>query len=524
MKKKQVKNQKSGKAVQAERRNVFTPVFVCLLMLALPLVISNGYYNTTKTKSTCFYVLACAFVALTVLFYGGSAVFRRQKPHLRKTAIQPSDIAMLFFAGTVVLSAVLSDFQKDVWIGEAARYQGALTVCLYAAVYFCIRFGFRVPRFFVPFAALGFCAVCIFGVLNCFDIDLLGFYAPIAAKYKPLYISTIGNINFYSSYLCLLLPLVLYSFCMAEKRWEKVFYSVSLVVGGAGMMVTGSESFAVGFVAALAVMILFGFDNVQLFKRTLIGIFVLTLTAQVFMLFYNHAPVANVEISLLLSYFVKPYISVPLLAAAVFLYLLAHRFSHLLPKLKCVYVTLLVIGVSGTVLLFVLTNTVGMESLNSVFLIDDKWGTNRGMIWKQCLSLFGDCSLKEKLFGIGPEALQRISDGNAVSAGRTLDQAHNEYLQYLLTVGIFGLIAYLSIPATVIVRVVKTAGREPLMIGLFCSLTAYWTQATVNIAQPFTTPIMFVFVAVLCGSASNTVEKKGYSRKVGDVVINTGEL
>ena len=497
VKKRPVKTKKSGKAEQGNRRNIFTPVFVCALMLTLPLAVSNGYYNITKTKSVCFYVLACAFVAATVLFYGGTALLRKQKPKFNKEAILPLDIAMLCFAGTGVLSALLSEFQKDVWIGEKARYQGAVTICLYAAVYFCLRFRFRPVKAFVPCAAIGFCAVCIFGVLNCFDIDLLGFYAPITVQYKPLYISTIGNINFYSCYLCLLLPLVLYTYCTAEKKWKKVFYLSAVAVGGFGMMVTGSESFVLGFSAGLAAMLFFCFDDAKKMTRLLIGCGVLLVCAQAFVLISRFASVTNVELSLLLSYFIKPYIAAPAAVLLAALYFLAHRLEHLLPLLKRVYTVLLITGVVTVAVLFLLANTVGLPWLNEVFFIDNQWGTNRGMIWKQCLALFKEFSLGEKLFGIGPEALQRISDGNTISAGKTLDQAHNEYLQYLLTGGLCGLLAYLSIPVTVIVCIVRKAKQKPCMIALFCPLVAYWAQAIVNIAQPFTAPIMFVFVALI---------------------------
>ena len=163
------------------------------------------------------------------------------------------------------------------------------------------------------------------------------------------------------------------------------------------------------------------------------------------------------------------------------------------------YITLLIVALISVGIAFALSNTVGLGGLDSYFRITDGWGTNRGLIWKQCLEAYSDFSFSEKLFGIGPESLYHIVEMVDIFEGRSIDQAHNEYLQYLITTGAFGLLSYLSVIASVIFVVIKNLRTNTLAVGVFAALVSYWMQASVNIAQPFTTPIMYLYIAIIGG-------------------------
>ena len=91
---------------------------------------------------------------------------------------------------------------------------------------------------------------------------------------------------------------------------------------------------------------------------------------------------------------------------------------------------------------------------------------------------------------------------------KSLDQAHNEYLQYLMTTGLAGLTAYLGVIATTIYTVAKKLKESTLALALLTGLVAYWMQATVNIAQPFTTPIVYIYIACIAGMANQADRMK----------------
>ncbi len=489
------------------KQAILTTCFLSLLFFGLPLVFTNGFFNITQTKACFFYVIACAFLCL-FLFLSPSKKTEKKTDikAIRRNLFQylnTTDIAILCFAGFVLLAALLSPHQQDVWLGAAARYQGTITILLYTLIYFAASRHLKYTQPILLFAMIGFCIVCLLGVLNCFGIDWIGIHDRLSETQKGAYISTIGNINFYSSYLCLLYPFLLCGFCQAKTVRVQIGCTAALFIGALGMMVTASESFALGMTVAFAVLPLFLLSDTKKLTRFFIGVMLIAIAAQVFISVYHRTPVHYVPISEALTLFTKPACFIIVLTACITGCLIVRFCPSALPKLRIVYIGFLVAAAVTVVVCFIMANTRGAGALDAYFKLTDEWGSKRGEIWKQCLHLYENFSIKEKLFGIGPESLQRISDGSVVFKGKTLDQAHNEYLQYLLTTGVFGLLGYLSVLITVTLTVIKKLKDHILAIGLLAGLIAYWIQATVNIAQPFSTPFMFAYIAMLGGLACN---------------------
>ncbi len=483
-------------------------IYLVLLMFGLPLIITNKYFNITETKSVYFYIISIALIVATAFFSSknkdeGEAVGSL----ISRAELSATDIAMLIFCFAVFISAVFSDYQ-DVWLGVASRYQGFLTVLVYVAVYFIISRNFTVAQSFLLFSVFSFSIVSILGVLNCFDVDIFGFYNGISENYKTLFLSTIGNINFYSSYMCLLLPLVVSGFCLSEGKISRTVYTVALVIGSFGMMVTSSESFVVGFASSLMIMPLFFYSRLHRFKRYLISLIIIVLSSQAYMLFYRLYGKGNIALSKLLSVFVNPYIALMIVALCLMAYLLAAKAPSKIKILKIVYPILLVIFALAIIACFILANTVGIGELDKIFKITTEWGTYRGKIWRFCFSRFKGFGFKDKLIGIGPESLRYITEGVKLFDHQSLDQAHNEYLQYLITTGVFGLSAYLGVIGTTVYTVVRKLKESTLAVALLAGLISYWFQASVNIAQPFTTPIVYVYIACIVGMSRNQKKRK----------------
>ena len=80
--------------------------------------------------------------------------------------------------------------------------------------------------------------------------------------------------------------------------------------------------------------------------------------------------------------------------------------------------------------------------------------------------------------------------------GEKFDSAHNEYLQYLITIGLAGLIAYLSLLITSIVEMIRKSKAAPFMMGIPFALICYGAQAAVNISVPIVAPVMMTLLMV----------------------------
>ncbi|MBO4461526.1 MAG: O-antigen ligase family protein, partial [Lachnospiraceae bacterium] len=105
--------------------------------------------------------------------------------------------------------------------------------------------------------------------------------------------------------------------------------------------------------------------------------------------------------------------------------------------------------------------SIAEDALLHKIVIADHWGSGRAEIWKEAIRLFGEGSLKDKLFGIGFNNISRFNLLAEILNGQTLADAHNVYLDMLLTCGILGAGLYFSTIIAMIVKAAKYAKECP---------------------------------------------------------------
>lgn len=496
--------------------------FLTAVMFGLPLIVTNGFFNITETKYV--YYIVCAVLLIVPSF---SYIFKNLReaketgkiPN-RKEGFTTIDWAVTALGISVLFSALFSSYPADAWLGISARYQGAVTVTVYILVYYLISRNYSLQQNYLFFAVAAFCVVSILGVLNCFDIDILGFYNNLRSDYKTIFVSSIGNINFYSAYFCLLFPLVICGYSLTKKRVSRVVYSFALVIGTFGMMVTASESFAVGFCLSMLIIPLFFFSDRKKILYFLQSVAIITVASQLFSFIYSKAENTNITLSKAITVFLRPEISVTVLILSIVLYVVILLFPDKLKLFEKMYIAFLVLLVLAGAALFALSNTVGLGRLDKYLRLTADWGTYRGTIWRFCLRAYREFGIKDLLFGIGPECLQHLDFESAVFGNKTIDQAHNEYVQYIMTTGIFGILSYIGIIFATALTVIKKLRYSTLAVGLFAGLTAYWIQAAVNLAQPFTTPIMYLYIAAIGGMWIQEKRTYHYNDKKEALALN----
>ena len=112
------------------------------------------------------------------------------------------------------------------------------------------------------------------------------------------------------------------------------------------------------------------------------------------------------------------------------------------------------------------------------------------------MECFEQFPVMKKIFGFGPDTFGIVlldkTKGNIY--GQIFDNAHNEYLHYLITVGITGLMAYLVFISSFVVRVIRKAGKNQYIVAVFFAVLCYSTQAFVNLNLPIATPVMWMFL------------------------------
>ena len=87
------------------------------------------------------------------------------------------------------------------------------------------------------------------------------------------------------------------------------------------------------------------------------------------------------------------------------------------------------------------------------------------------------------------------------------DSAHNEYIEYLTTIGILGTLAYLGVLITGVRQMLKKS-KDRFAIACGFAVLAYGVQAVVNIAIPITTPIYMMLLYVGISIAKESADGK----------------
>ncbi len=178
---------------------------------------------------------------------------------------------------------------------------------------------------------------------------------------------------------------------------------------------------------------------------------------------------------------------------------------------------LIALSVLAVVLMLIDANALGhgerYGSLGNYLVFNDNWGTMRGYIWRKSLELYANFPLMHKLFGYGPDTFgimttQTFMSDMVNTTSQVFDTAHNEYLQYLLTIGPIALAAYLvfligncrKMAQCWIQENKKVSGlagsegmsaRSICVIGCMFAVICYCAQAMVNLNLPITAPVMW---------------------------------
>ena len=162
-----------------------------------------------------------------------------------------------------------------------------------------------------------------------------------------------------------------------------------------------------------------------------------------------------------------------------------------------------------------------LDKYSNYFSIDDCYVSGRGFIWKMGLNyLTKKMPFSQVLLGYGPDGYLMLTNDNykvAISQSPygAIDNIHNEYLNLLLTIGIIGLISYLSLLLSSFKTLfTKKDWREegdfservfPFAAGL--CLLCYVSQAVINIAVPMVLPVIFILSFMGLGEKVRAIGK-----------------
>lgn len=468
-------------------------VYLCLLCVALPLTVHDVYYDITRTKAVVFWLLSGALLL-------GAVIWLCSDKTARASLGQPDAAEGLFFLFvlTHLLSTLLFRPFSVSLLAPDNRYQGIVSFLFYAASFAILR---RYARWdpLVGFALLlGSTVAGGLAVAEVFGADLLGLRAVSPEIELPRFFSTVGNIAFHSALCVLLLPYCAYRAISAPSPRSALPFALCALLFLCCGIAMRTETFVLGALAFFSLLPLFT-REARVLRRVPLLWAAGALAALLFALAMRRWGLYRLsELSALLC---SPVLLLPISFLALGLWLLLRRKEDLfICKLQKVYIILFLVFLAALAVFLILANTLWAErlpgTLGAVAVFSPSWGSDRGAEWISFWQMFRQASPLQKLIGCGSGSLADWDRANRLFADAVTDSAHNEYLHYLLTGGILGLGGYLAV-LVLAIRSVWTKPshlRSALALGVYC----YAVQALVNLAQPFTTPLFFAILALLC--------------------------
>ncbi len=520
---------------------VFTvfPLFVNLTFTeSFPFIsFRNGFALIRHQKYYFFLVItALAVIAEVMLLITKSSNDARKPDPSARTLLNMmsfTDWAVIAFVLTCAISTAFSQYIDMAVTGEInvfnnthGRNNGLILMLFYAAVYFLITRCFRFKEYvFIAMAAVSG-VIYILAVLNGFYIDPLGILESFRVstdsgdqRFYNEFMTTIGNKNMFSSVICVTLPVIVSMFVYTEKFWRKAVYLSVTVLGSMAAVICDSDSVVLGLGAFVMVFTVVYSRNPIKMRKFLLALTVMLSSVKLLLLISiaggeHYKELSAIPYKIMMSSLTNYAIAaLAVITAALYFVTLKtkiNRFHLAVPIALGTLFGLAVLAGIGTIIYFTLIDTTSdLGEKERVLRYSDAWGTHRGFMWNKSLEAYKGFSVFKKLFGTGPETLyytfspyfaelaERFGDGST-------DAAHNEYINYLLNIGIFGLLSYLTFTGSALVSAFRAAKKNPAALVFASAVVAYMAQAVVNIALPIATPLFIVFVS-LCEASRRSI-------------------
>lgn len=124
----------------------------------------------------------------------------------------------------------------------------------------------------------------------------------------------------------------------------------------------------------------------------------------------------------------------------------------------------------------------------------DSYGSGRIFLWKETIKIIP----KYFLIGAGVDNFYYAfgTEPLTTSAGWKFDKAHNEYLQTLITEGIFGLLSYIGLYIIVLKKGIKNSFKNE-KIYFVLPIIGYLVQAFFNISVIEVAPIFYIALGLI---------------------------
>ena len=478
-----------------------TDKYIYLMLIAFPLFTGfDGYLKITQSKYFFLLILTGIWIAATVFFE-----LRNRDTRFR---LYPAHISVLIFLAVSCLSALFSEYGTAVILGTG-RYDGLITIFIYVLIFFGVSMYGQMRTEYVYAVALSATITCIIAVIQLFGKNPFGLfpgdwcYYDAHTKYTSEFLGTIGNTNLLSGFLCLALPASAVTFIISKDYKSTVLF-IPLALGIFIISASHVDGGLVGMLGCAAIAAPLIISSKQRLIRT---IFTLAVVSVSFAFSFAFTPIYRNGLTMVKLVWGKTPLLFLIFAAisAIAGMLLIMNSSKISVSSRKIQLSVLCLIIIAAILVLLFVYFYPHDNRGTIYEFSrilhgdfqDSFGSSRIMIWKKSLQLVPD----HLLFGSGPDTLAARIDmsfsRHVAETGKTLatyvDNAHNEYIGYLVNIGLLGLLAYVSAILFTAISFIKNKDSANIRAASGCALICYWIQGIFGLGLCIVAPIMWLF-------------------------------
>ena len=473
------------------------------------------YWIPTLIYGIIFLVLAICYLISDKHSNGGALIAKlkeKLKRNVLKTKLTKTDICFIALIFIMILSVVFADYQYEAILGSLGRFNGLVLWLMFFIAYWLVTRFYHFKKWHLYAYLIAACLPEIWGITDFFLLDLFHFHEGAAANYIYTFASSVGNINTYTNMVALHLGTSAALLVLARGKWETILAGISLIIASFAIIMGISDN---GILAAGAVFAFLPFVAWE-FRQNIVRYFIalsmfvtgIIVTAQ---LTIGRATMADCDGGSVFVTIGKTTAGITLMIAlwalTVILMLVFRKATVQEEKsTRCAkrgWAILVALGMVIVLAVFIDANMGNHSDIwapyQNILIFSDTWGTGRGINWRFAWEYFTkDASFLKRLIGYGPDTYYIITMDRYKHAMRDagygiFDSAHNEYIEYLTTIGILGTLAYLGVIVTSLRQMFKKP-KNRFAVACGFAVLAYAVQAIVNIAIPITTPILMMLL------------------------------
>lgn len=490
---------------------VLTFIYCILMFTFFLFYVENAYFNITAAKYHCFMWLTVGY-AVSGIICGSVYLFFHSSPwNLIKNFVKSlsiTDWGMLILLLSNITTTLLSDDPAASFNGSWGRSMGLNFTVLICIMYFFVSRTLSHMRFLLHLF-LGSCFIVgILGLLNALGYDPFQWFVSIHPSQIHWYLSTIGNITFFAHLFCLSLPIAVGLFLNAKQHKKAIGYAAWIWLGFTAVLISNIDG---AYLGVAAFMLYYFWQNCTSYQKLQQFLIVILIgLCSVILLSMAACSCDYLSFNGISKWLIHSFTVRIMIVFIILVMIMMRLFPNQAKMLPYRKIRNIIFALIGLVFVLLLTAVIyftwihpdiSLNDYENYLRFNDSWGHERGFLWQKLFHHYVHFfTVPQWLFGKGLDSTRILMaeiTGYPISAVY-YDNAHNEYLQYLVTSGLCGLLAYLSVWGTLLVRLYRRK-ELPYFNTLIAVFLAHSAQAITGLNQPITTPLLFLLFAIAEG-------------------------